>query len=75
MPGPTSVPSDAQAGWHRGQQANSVLCLRYVVVARAFDNLELWVGNMCVMTPMKCPHLLSNGLNGQLSRSGSFSQH
>ena len=43
MPGPTSVPSDAQAGWHRGQSANSVLCLCcVVVVARAFDNLELW---------------------------------
>ena len=42
MPGPTSVPSDAQAGWHRGQSANSVLCLCCVVVARAFDNLELW---------------------------------
>ena len=28
-----------------------------------------------VLTAMKCPHLLSNGLNGQLSRSGSFSQH
>ena len=27
MPGPTSVPSDARAGWHRGQSANSVLCL------------------------------------------------
>ena len=22
LPGPTSVPSDAQAGWHRGQSAN-----------------------------------------------------
>ena len=28
-----------------------------------------------VLTAMKCPRLLSNGLNGQLSRSGSFSQH
>ena len=42
MPGPTSVPSDAQAGWHRGQSANSVLCSCCVVAARAFDNLELW---------------------------------
>ena len=36
LPGPTSVPSDAQAGWHR------LLCLCCVVVARAFDSLELW---------------------------------
>ena len=44
LPGPTSVPSGAQAGWHRGQSANTVLCLCLccVVVARAFDNLELW---------------------------------
>ena len=75
MPGPTSVPSDAQAGWHRGQSANSVLCSCCVVVARAFDNLELWSLVICVLTAMKCQHLLSNGLNGQLSRSGSFSQH
>ena len=30
---------------------------------------------MCVLTVMKCPLLLSNGLNELLSRSGSFSQH
>ena len=46
MPGPTSVPSVAQAGWHRGQSANSVLCLCCVVVARAFDNLELWLPDL-----------------------------
>ena len=44
LPGTTSVPADAQAGWHRRQSANSVLCLCLccVVVARAVDNLELW---------------------------------
>ena len=42
MLGTTSVPSDAQAGWHRGHSANSVLCLSCVVVARAFDRMELW---------------------------------
>ena len=39
---PPLCPPMPKAGWHRGQSANSVLCLCCVVVARAFDNLELW---------------------------------
>ena len=36
----TSVPSDAQAGWHRGQSANSVLVLRRR--GTRIRKLELW---------------------------------
>ena len=74
MPGPTSVPSDAQAGWHRGQSANfcAVLVLRpRGTRIRQYGTVELV---KCVLTVMKCPHLLSKGLKGHLSRSKSFSQ-
>ena len=50
----------------------SCVVSRRVTRIRQPGTVELII---CVLTAMKCPHLLSSGLTGQLSRSGSFTQH
>ena len=49
MPGPTSVPSDSQAGWHREQSANTVREVgASTVVSSAFANVFVTLSSVMV---------------------------